>query len=100
MPGMAGDPDDVVEVFEAESIFAAQRIADTLLIPEGIDAQVVDRTAHELPGVGQPGSVVVFVPPDQRVKALAIIEEARANGYLEPEDGEVSERPVEKEPPG
>jgi hypothetical protein len=82
------DPADFVEVYHAESLMAAQKIVDVLLTPEGIPAQLRDRIDQVFPSVAQPGGVYIAVPSGRREQALAVLDEARENGYLDGEDGE------------
>ena len=55
---------------------------------------VGDHTDHALHAIGQPGAVIIFVPVEHKERALQIIAEARENGYLDAEEGELSVKPV------
>jgi hypothetical protein len=79
--------EDFVEIYHAESQMAAQKIVDVLLTPAEIPVRIHDRIDQAFPSVGQPGGVFIAVPADQRERALAILDEAREDGYLDAEDG-------------
>jgi hypothetical protein len=73
---------ELVEVFRADTFLLADKIARVVLNAEGLEASVIDRTDHELPGVGQPGGYFVVVDAVQRERAVGLIEEARTNGLI------------------
>jgi hypothetical protein len=79
-----------VEVYRAASTQSAQKILDVLLAPEGIEAMVHDRRDSMFPGVGEPGAYFVAARADQADRAREILDEAQRNGFLDPEDGEVT----------
>jgi hypothetical protein len=80
---------DVVEVYRTESTIVAQKIVDVILIPDGINAVVHDRSDRAFPGIGQPGGWFVAVPGLQREEALRLIGEAMDNGFIDDEEGEL-----------
>jgi hypothetical protein len=80
---------DIVEVFEASAMHAAQKIVDVILLPEGIEANLHDRSDHAFPAEGQPGAYFISVPVTQEARARELLEEAMKNGFLDPSDGEV-----------
>ncbi len=80
--------DDIVEVFHTESPFAAQKVLDVILVPEGIDAVIHDRRTTMLPSVASAGGVTITVARQHAERASALIAEAEANGFLDPEEGE------------
>ena len=69
-------------------MIAAQRIVDTLLVPAGIEFMLHDRLNVVGPADSQAGGIYIAVPQEQREKAVALIQEAEENGYLDDEDGE------------
>jgi hypothetical protein len=79
---------DFVEIYQAGSPIAAQKIVDVLLAPEGIEVMLHDRMNVVAPADSQTGGVFIAVPAEQREKAVALLDEARENGYLDDEDGE------------
>ena len=82
-------PTDIVEVFEASTLAAGQKILDVLLLPEGIEADLHDRSDHAFPAEGQPGAHFIAVPLPQEARAREVLSEAMNNGFLDPSDGEV-----------
>jgi hypothetical protein len=88
---MASDPgpEDYTEVYRAASTIGAQKILDTLFVPEGIHALVHDRADQMLPGTGQPGGYYLAVAAPHRERALAVLRDAQDNGFLDGEDGEL-----------
>ena len=82
-------PTDIVEVFEASTLAAAQKILDVLLLPEGIEVDLHDRSDHAFPTEGQPGGYFIAVPLAQAARAREVLSEAMKNGFLDPNDGEV-----------
>jgi hypothetical protein len=78
---------EFVEVFRAESEFAARRVADVILVPEGINAVIHDRVDTMFPGLGQPGGWFVAVPGRQRNDAVRLIRAAQGGGMLDENDG-------------
>jgi hypothetical protein len=87
---MASDPatEDFVDVYRTDSSFAAQKIVDTLLGPEGIQTLLSDRHVTMVPSPGQEG-VHLAVALHDRERAVAIIREAQENGFLDDEEGEL-----------
>ncbi len=81
-------PRDFVEIFQAESAITAQKIVDVLLAPEGIEVMLHDRMNVVAPAGTQFGGVYIAVPAEQRDQAIGILDEARANGYLDDADGD------------
>ena len=68
--------DEFVEVYRTDSMEEALRISDVVLVPQGIEAVIHDRTNHALPApVAQPGVISVAVPAPDRTRALGVIEE-------------------------
>ena len=88
---MASDPasEEYVEVYRATSPIAQQKILDTLFVPEGIHALVHDRMDQMLPGTGQPGGFYIAVSTAHRERAVAILEDASSNGFLDEDEGEL-----------
>jgi len=85
---------EFVEIYQAESQIAAQKIVDVLLGPEGIEVMLHDRLNVVAPApAGQAGGFFIAVPADQRERAVTILEEAKDNGYLDDEDGELISTP-------
>ncbi|HKA88170.1 MAG TPA: DUF2007 domain-containing protein [Haliangiales bacterium] len=78
-----------IEVYQARSTMAAEKILDVLLLPEGIEATIHDRRPIMFPGVGEPGVYFVAVHADQADRAREILDEAQRNGFLDPEDGDL-----------
>lgn len=87
---MASTPEteDFVPVYRTDSTFAAQKIVDTLLRPEGIDTLLSDRHVTMVPAPGQEG-VLVAVAKHNRERAVTVLREAHDNGFLDAEEGEV-----------
>ena len=81
-------PTDIVEVFVASTLAAGQKILDVLLLPEGIEADLHDRSDHVFPAEGQPGAYFIAVPLTQETRAREVLSEAMKNGFLDPSDGE------------
>ncbi|HEY2743499.1 MAG TPA: hypothetical protein VGL86_02710 [Polyangia bacterium] len=85
---MADDADDMVEVFRAGNLMAAQAAIDEVLEPLGIDGFVHDRTSHALPAPdAMPGGYFVAVPIGRQSEAIAALQEAVTDGAI---DGEVN----------
>jgi hypothetical protein len=82
------DAGDLVEVFQTDSLIAAQKVLDVILGPEGIKAVLHERRDQMFPGAGKPGAVFIAVASADRGRAVALIEEAEQNGFLEPDEGE------------
>jgi hypothetical protein len=83
------EPGDLTEVFHTDSPIAAQKVLDVLLRPEGIGAVVHERRDRMFPGAGKPGGVYIAVAASDRDRAVALLEEALANGFLEAGEGDV-----------
>ncbi len=79
-----------VEVWIAPSTVVAQKILDVLLTPEGIEATVHDRRDAMFPSEGEPGGYYVAVRADQADRAREILDEARRNGFLDPQEGDLT----------
>jgi hypothetical protein len=85
----ANDSAEYVEVYHTDSTIAAQKVLDTLLVPEGVRAQLHDRKEGMFPGQGLPGGVFIAVDKEQEDKARELIAEAQENGFLEDDEGEL-----------
>jgi hypothetical protein len=81
------NPEDFVEIYHTDSLMAAQKIIDVLLTPAGIAVQIHDRIDQAFPSLGKAGGVFIAVQADLREKALAILDEAREDGFLDGQDG-------------
>jgi len=73
---------ELVEVYQADSIVAADKIVTVVLNPEGIEATVLDKNDREFPGIGQSGGYFVAVEESKRERALQLIDEAIKNGVV------------------
>jgi hypothetical protein len=80
-------PDELVEVFQTDSLIAAQKVLDVILVPEGIRAVLHERRDRMFPGAGKPGGVFIAVATEDKERAVALIAEAEANGFLGPDEG-------------
>jgi len=85
----ANDSAEYVEVYHTDSTIVAQKILDTLLVPEGVHAQVHDRKEGMFPGQGLPGSNFIAVVKEHADMARELIAEAHENGFLDDDDGEL-----------
>jgi hypothetical protein len=76
--------DDFLEIYHTDSTVEAGRILEVVLIPQGIEGVIHDRTDHALPApASQPGEVSIAVPRGQKAEAVRLLLEAREAGYLE-----------------
>jgi len=85
----ANTPTDIVEVFKASTRLAARKILDVLLLPEGIEAFLHDRSDEMFPAKGQPGGYFIAVPAEQVGRAREVLEDALKNGFLDFSDGAI-----------
>jgi len=73
---------ELVEIFRADSLVAADKIVTVVLNPEGIRASVIDKNDREFPGAGQSGGYFVAVEDSKKERALELIDEAVKNGVI------------------
>ena len=85
----ANDSAEYVEVYHTDSTILAHKVLDVVLAPEGVRAQVHDRTQTYFPGDGLPGQVFIAAVKEQADMARELIAEAQENGFLEEDDGEI-----------
>ncbi len=68
--------DDFVEIYRTDSQTDAMRIVDLVLVPQGIEAVLHDRTDHAFPTpASQPGDFFVAVTANQEKRAIELIRE-------------------------
>jgi hypothetical protein len=86
---MPRDTEELIEVYRTTSPIVAQKILDTLFVPENIRATVHDRLDQMLPGTGQPGGLYLAVVASDRDRAVQVLTEAHENGFLDDAEGEL-----------
>ena len=79
--------EDLVEVFHTDSTILAQKVLDTLLVPGGIKAVLYDQRDTMFPADGMRGGVCIAVSSEQAERAAELIAEARADGFLDVDEG-------------
>ena len=86
------DGEEYIEIYRCNDQLEANRVVDELLGPGGVEALVHNRSNGALPGAAESGGYYVAVPSDSAAEALQILTEARADGELEADSGELIQR--------